>query len=129
MGKFLNESPPIQQVFEKIFITLADLNYISDKKQKILIPKGFRTDGYSKPNFTHVVVGHNFADDIRACILHDYLCKLHGYYEGNRLIKLSFKEVNDLFYEAMLSVGIRKTKAKLMYISVFFNFGYFLKKK
>ena len=121
MGKFLEKSVGIEQVKGDVFKTLNNLTYISDKTQAILVPQGFNTDGYSKPEFTHILVGDNFSDDIRCSILHDYLCQNHGYYEGKKFYPLTFKEANDLFYEAMRSLGIGRFKACLMRFAVNFN--------
>ncbi len=123
MGKFLQESIQIDQVNAGIFKTLNDLTYITNAGSKITVPKGYVTDGYSKPQLTEWLVGGRFEDDIRPSTLHDYLCQYRGFYQGVIYNPLSFKKVNDLFLEAMLAVGINPVKARLMRFAVNFNPG------
>ena len=137
MGKFLEDDFQVEQLDKGdivdgkplkassgIFKTIENLTYITNANESITVPEGFVTDGYSKPQITEILVGGRYEDDIRPSTLHDYLCQYHGYYKdstGLNYCPLSFNRVNDLFYEAMRSVGINWFKAKIMRFCVNFN--------
>ncbi len=121
MGEFLQKSVRIEQVDDGIFRTLSLLVFKTAKGRTITIPKGYVTDGYSKPQWTQWIVGGRFEDDIRPSTIHDYLCQHHGFEESSVFIPVSFDRANDIFYEAMVSVGIPKWKASLMRFAVNFN--------
>lgn len=142
MGKFLQNHIEIVQLGKDdiingkpvspsagIFQTLEDLTYLTNGGLLIQVPAGYITDGYSKPIFTEWLVGGRFEDDVRPAILHDYLCQFKGFHEvwmmentkTTKYIGLAFKKVNDIFYDAMIDVGINKFKAKIMRFAVNFN--------
>lgn len=112
MGKFIQDTVDLRQIDDGIFATLSELEFISEKQEhNITVPFGFRTDGYSKPTILESLVGGRYEDDLRPAVLHDYLCQNKGYYYyKKRFIPLTFDEVNDLFYEAMRSEGVKKSK-------------------
>lgn len=118
---FIEKTVQLEQVSAGIFKTLTSLTYVSNKAEVIKVPIDYVTDGYSKPTLTQSIVGGRYEDDVRPSTLHDFLCQNRGYFIENKLVKLSFNRVNNLFYEAMISVGIKKRKALLMRIAVEFN--------
>lgn len=123
MGKFLQEQKDID--FNFIFTGIIQINdeltYITNKDEIITVPAGYITDGYSKPKWTKIIVDGRFEDDIRPSTIHDYLCQYHYYYTDGIKIPVSFKRANDIFFEAMITAGIKPFKAKLMYFAVFLN--------
>jgi len=112
MGEFLTK-PLYDQVGKGKFQLNSDLVYINFEKKIITIPKGFITDGYSKPQFTLIIktMGGNFEDDIRPAVVHDWRCN-----EKNCTEKYASQE----FLQAMIDVGIDKNKANKMYKAVRF---------
>lgn len=120
---FRQNSVDLRQLSSGFYETLTDLDFFTKQGEKITIKSGYKTDGYSKPKLTESLVGGRFEDNILPAILHDYLCYNKGYFDFDKekSIKLTFKRVNDLFHEAMLSVGIPKFKALIMRLAVEFN--------
>lgn len=81
MGRFLQELKDIEFKFVSAGVIKLNtpLSYITNNGAKINIPVGYKTDGYSKPQWTEWAVGGRFEDDIRPSTIHDYLCQFHGY--------------------------------------------------
>jgi len=125
MGRFLQSKIPIEQTDNpKIYVTLKDLVYVTGKGERITVPQGYLTDGYSKPLLTKAVVDGSFGDDIRPALVHDLLCQYHGYTDTDgRFVEVSFKRANDIFYEAMTAVGMPWRKRTLYRLAVGFNPG------
>jgi len=125
MGKFLQEQNDVKFNIVKTGIIKLNtsITYITNDGAMIKIPSGYITDGYSKPKWTQSLVGGRFEDDVRPAIIHDYLCQYHGYTSllTDKFVPVSFDKTNDIFYEAMVDVGIKKTKALLMRFAVNFN--------
>ena len=76
----------------------------------IIIPKGYRTDGYSIPKWIQPFAPDRLSMDLRPAILHDYFCDN----------KKEFTEefASKSFYAAMKSVGISSRRAKKLYLGV-----------
>lgn len=130
MGKFFQKRSEIPIAQSNIdpdkYITLAELKYQTKKGESIEVPKGYITDGYSKPIWAKSLVDGSFGDDIRPALIHDYLCQNKGYWEYNtinskRFQPLSFKRVNDIFLEAMKDADIPFFRRWLYRIAVSFN--------
>lgn len=114
-GKVIGASAGIIQ-------TEHDLTYTpSGKSTSIKVPAGYITDGYSKPWWAEIIVGGRFEDDLRPSTLHDYLCQKQGFETTYGYIPLNFDTVNNLFYEAMIDVGISPFKAWVMRKAVNYN--------
>lgn len=113
MGTYNRSRVTLTQTDSPTLWVLEDsLTYCCDNGEVVRVSKGFLTDGYSKPMWSHPLVKGNFQDDVRPAIIHDYLCFTK---------RTSFKRTNDIFYEAMRAAGISKLKAALMRIAVEFN--------
>lgn len=129
MGKFIQKTIDIRQTDKDgVFKTLSNLTFVTEKLkgkkyERIFVKAGYITDGYSKPFWSKSLVGGSFGDDLRPAVIHDFLCQNKGYYVANTdyYIPVTFKEANDIFYEAMRAVGINRFKAYLMYLAVFLN--------
>lgn len=108
MRKFTTELD-VRFIGEYQFMLLSDLVYESNK-YIITCIKGFISDGASIPKSAWSIVGCPFGELYsKAAVLHDLL-----YRSGI----LSKDECDYLFYEAMLSCGVDRTKAKTMYYAV-----------
>lgn len=125
MGKFLQDIDEISycQVAPGMFRLLSPLEYQISETEKIIVPSGYETDGYSKPQVTKALVDGSFGDDIRPAIVHDFLCQYHEFkneYDGN-IVKVSFKRANDIFYQAMTDIKMPLWKRITYRIAVSFN--------
>ena len=77
------------------------------------VPKGAIVDGSSIPRIFWRVVGSPFVGKHRnASIPHDYFCKLKE--KSGR----THHEVHQMYYEACLSSGVGKFKAKIMHKAI-----------
>ena len=114
MGIFLSDEVLLKQskVNPKKWITENLTRFASTFMGIHEVPVGFLTDGYTKPMYTHPLVGGNFSDDVRPAVLHDWLCFRK---------ELTFKQANDMFYEAMRAVSIPLWKCIIMRWAVNFN--------
>jgi hypothetical protein len=93
------------------------LIYKSDKFGLIEVPAGFQTDFASVPRLP--IIYSMYGDRAhKSAVLHDY-----GY-RTDTPQNLTFSQVNDLFFEAMICAGHKKRVAYPMYWGVVLG-GYF----
>lgn len=105
--------PRIIQVTADLWRLDAQLQYVTKSGDKYIIKKGFLTDGASKGELKH------FGRYSSPSVLHDAL------YESELE---SRSKADDLFLEAMLSVGVSRWRAYL-YWSAVRMFGWFTWRK
>lgn len=74
----------------------------------IRIKKGFVTNGADIPRVLWSIFPPNSPEYMSAIVIHDFLC--------DKYPKVSYKEADKVFYEAMLEIGVAKWKAKLFYV-------------
>lgn len=89
------------------WVTRADLTYNRDF-ETITVPEGFSTDLASVPRALWAVMPP-FGNHTKAAVLHDYL-----YGQGLR----PRKQCDEIFLEAMETMGVSKTRRTLMYWAV-----------
>jgi len=82
--------------------------YSPQTKQRIVIPKGFVTDFASVPRLFLSIIPKMGRHRIDA-VLHDYL------YSGTRYKKLTRKDCDKLFLEAMVESQVPRWKRSVMY--------------
>lgn len=89
-----------------------------EKNRNIEVPEGFITDFASIPSFLRDKVAVN--DDHRlAAIAHDYLYSNLGHLvQYNRDLFYTRKEADEIFYQLMISEGVGRFKAWVMYRAV-----------
>lgn len=106
------------------WITLEPLNFWSEEKKKhYVVPKDFQTDLASVPRIPLVfwAVGGKAP---AGAVVHDWL-----YRNGMKFKQINDrKEADEVFLEAMISTGVSKTDAYLMYLGVRSCGGKFFKK-
>lgn len=73
----------------------------------VLIPKGFVTNGANIPRLFWSLFPPNSPEYLSAVVLHDYMCAKSGVF--------TYKEADEMFYRAMIEIGVSKWKAKLFY--------------
>lgn len=77
------------------------------------VPAGFETDGASVPSVAWQIAGHPYSPShLRAAILHDWMCRNPSAH------RLSSIGVHRLFHDALLSEGVARVRAALMYWAV-----------
>ena len=102
--------------------------YKFNNSDYILIPSGLRTDYASIPRPLWVLLPPrgNWSE---AAVLHDYMYKFNGKITiytklDNRYIKKAYYFINkskcdEIFYNALLQIGVNKTLAKMFFVSVY----------
>jgi hypothetical protein len=105
------KTTPILRIFDDDQWELAaPLIYVSVDLDVITVPEGFVTDLASIPQAFQGLISVNGRHRAPA-ILHDYLYSIRAF-DGNR------KRCDDLFLEAMASVGVRWSQRWAMYLAV-----------
>lgn len=92
---------------------LEDLIYQADNKDLFVVPVGYVTDGASVPQPFWGIISP-WGEAKFPGFLHDYLYGLRG---GDPFFKTR-KECDDLFLEAMKSVGVDWLKRRVIYQAV-----------
>jgi hypothetical protein len=76
----------------------------------VTVPKFFQYDGASIPAPMWQLIGTPFQPRFMlAAVFHDWVYHTH---------QLKFRDANEMFYELLLSSGVRQTRAALMYAAV-----------
>ncbi len=88
----------------------ADLIYLTEKQELIRVPIGFKTDLASIPRLLRALYPKHGLQT-RAAVVHDYLYSARNH-------RYSRLEADTIFYQAMLELGVRKSKAWVMYRAV-----------
>lgn len=111
---------PDVRIFKENKITLVELNqdfwHITIDNKKIIVPKGFISDGASIPMSLWALAGHPLqCDNLKAALIHDFLCKT-----GQELKKqgikyeYSWRDAHAIFKNALINLGVPAWKAKTM---------------
>jgi len=88
--------------------------YLAKNGQSWNVPKNTVVDGATIPSIFWSFTGGPFSGRYRAAsVIHDYYCDTR---------MRPWKEVHNIFYEAMLTAGVEKSRAWLLYNAVL-NFG------
>lgn len=78
-----------------------------------LVPKGAHTDGASIPKLFQPILGDPFDGKyLDAAVIHDWFCDRRTQ---------PWQNVHRMFYEAMLVSGVEPSKAKVMYLAVYYQ--------
>ena len=90
--------------------------------QGVCVPKGFTTNGADIPRVFWSIFPPNSPEYLSAVVLHDYMCAKIGVF--------TYKEADELFYRAMVDIGVAKWKAKLFYVccSIYHRFKEIIRK-
>lgn len=94
----------------RIMVVLEDLHYVDSKGVVWTAPEGSEIDGASIPKFFWRLMGSPFVGKFRrASVIHDVYCKTQS---------RPAQDVHDTFREMMLSDGVSKKKAFIMFHAV-----------
>ena len=91
---------------------LQDFTYVDPNGSFWKTPKGTIVDGASIPKIFWTTIGGPFEGKYRnASVVHDYYCQ--------KPYTSTWKKVHKMFYDACITGGVSKTKAKVMYAAVY----------
>lgn len=103
-----------------LWMTLNTFRYYLDQSRCLYveIPLGYLTDGATVPSIATSLFPR-FDVYAQSALVHDYLCEYLSVKDkdGND-VAISRARADELFYHAMLTQGIDKSKAKAMYVAV-----------
>jgi len=109
-GRFLSDPVARWEPDGRTMTLIESFEYIDANERSWHVPSGVRVDGASIPPLFWSLIGGPFDGQYRnASIIHDYYC-------DNR--QRRWEDVHRVFYEAMLTSGVSKSKASLMYKAV-----------
>lgn len=101
----------IEAVDREDFYTLTSrLSYITNLGDKITVPKHFKTNFASVPRIAKFYVDDDDWQIRAPSVVHDYL-----YSKVSADLGFNRKQADEILLEAMLGLGMRKTKALLIY--------------
>jgi len=90
---------------------LEELVFIDRHGKKWTAPKGYVVDGATIPKFFQGFIGTPYGGQyVLASVIHDVA------YDQK---KVSWQEVHQVFYDAMLASGVEARKASIMYMAVY----------
>ena len=92
----------VQPIDKDKFRVYKDFSYLG-----VCVPKGYVTNGADIPRILWSLFPPNSPEYLSAVVLHDYMCAKNGVF--------TYKEADEMFYSAMLDIGVAKWKAKLFY--------------
>ena len=95
---------------EDSYLLTSRLSYITNLGDKITVPKHFKTNFASVPRVAKVYIDDDDWQIRAPSVIHDYLYSAES-------IELGFtrKQADEVLLEAMMGLGMRKTKALLIY--------------
>ena len=98
---------------EDFYILTSHLSYITNLGDKIVVPKHFKTNFASVPRFAKVYIDDDDWQIRAPSVVHDYLYSAES-------AKLGFnrQQADGILFEAMVGLGMRKTKALLIYYTL-----------
>lgn len=105
----------LKPVGDGVYMELQQpFGFIDARNRKWEVPAKYRTDGASIPQPLWSVIGSPFTGKyLAAAIVHDFYCDLKS---------RDWKDVHNVFYDAMIAKGVDSTLAKIMYYGVY-RFG------
>lgn len=95
---------------EDFYILTSRLSYITNLGDQIHVPKGFKTNFASVPRIAKFYVDDDDWQIRAPSVVHDYL-----YSAESSKLGFSRKQSDEVLLEAMIGLGMRKTKALLIY--------------
>lgn len=95
---------------EDFYILTSRLSYITNLGDKINVPKGFKTNFASVPSLVKFYIDDDDWQIRAPSVVHDYL-----YSRESDDLGFSRKQADEILLEAMVGLGMRKTKALLIY--------------
>jgi len=98
---------------EDAYLLTSQLSYITNLGDKIIIPKGFKTNFASVPRLAKFYIDDDDWQIRAPSVVHDYL-----YSAESAELGFTRKQADEVLLEAMMGLGMRKTKALLIYYTL-----------
>lgn len=95
----------VQPIDKDKFRVYKDFSYLG-----VCVPKGFVTNGANIPRIFWSLFPPNSPEYLSAVVLHDYMCANRGVF--------TYEEADEMFYRAMVDIGVSKWKCELFYFWV-----------
>jgi len=95
---------------EDAYLLTSRLSYITNLGDKIHVPKGFKTNFASVPRLAKFYIDDDDWQIRAPSVVHDYL-----YSAESAELGFTRKQADEVLLEAMMGLGMRKTKALLIY--------------
>jgi hypothetical protein len=95
---------------EDAYLLTSRLSYITSLGDKIIIPKHFKTNFASVPRLAKFYIDDDDWQIRAPSVVHDYL-----YSAESAELGFTRKQADEVLLEAMMGLGMRKTKALLIY--------------
>ena len=95
---------------EDAYLLTSRLSYITNLGDKIIVPKGFKTNFASVPRLAKFYIDDDDWQIRAPSVVHDYL-----YSAESAELGFTRKQADEVLLEAMMGLGMRKTKALLIY--------------
>ena len=85
----------------------------ANKRKRITVEKGFKTDGCTIPNIFWAIIGCPHSSEyIPASIIHDYIL------QHPELVNYNRKFASRIFKSVLITEGVKPLKAQIMYLAV-----------
>jgi hypothetical protein len=95
---------------EDAYLLTSKLSYITNLGDKIHVPKHFKTNFASVPRLAKFYIDDDDWQIRAPSVVHDYL-----YSASSAELGFTRKQADEVLLEAMMGLGMRKTKALLIY--------------
>jgi hypothetical protein len=95
---------------EDAYLLTSRLSYITNLGDKIIVPKGFKTNFASVPRLAKFYIDDDDWQIRAPSCIHDFL-----YSAESAELGFTRKQADEVLLEAMMGLGMRKTKALLIY--------------
>lgn len=106
---------------KQLWVVKKDFNFFLDAEQnrRVVIPRGYLTDGASvpRPFWSFVPPWGQYG---QAAVMHDWLCEYLRVWDTKeaKWIKITREECDNIFNDAMRSLGVSNTTRRIMYGAV-----------
>ncbi len=98
---------------EDFYILTSRFTYVTNLGDKIIVPRGFKTNFASVPSFARFYIDDSHWTIRPGSVIHDYL-----YSAQSADLGFTRKQADEVLLETMIGLGMRKTKAMLIYFTL-----------
>lgn len=107
-GKIITEW--LEEGGHRLMKVYQSFTYVDSNGRRWTVPDGVKVDGASIPPALWSIIGSPFEGEYRdASVVHDYFCDKRS---------RKWQDVHNMFYDAMITRGVRKSKAWIMHKAV-----------
>lgn len=103
-----------RQISGSVWYLLAPLSFVRESGETITAPAGFLTDFASVPEWAWSLGFPPSGEYDAAAVIHDYLYTVHCVGP----VAISKDDADEIFYEAMLALGVSRWRAYVMFKAV-----------